>query len=122
MNFPIKHAPRTVKHILIGTVLAGGALAIPAAATASPAAAVGEIVAEAPASSVVVVIDDGLATLSGTVPKESTRESLIGAALGMDEVVLVQDELRDPAPQVNDQTTGLNDLNEPGNFDDIEAK
>ena len=82
---------RSIKQTVAGVLLVSGAFT--GAATASTAEAFNEIIRATPSASVVVTIEDGVATVSGIVPEASARDSLLNAASEIDNVSFVNDEL-----------------------------
>ena len=115
----IQTTTRAMKHTVVGLLLVGGAFTIPATASA---ATISEIITETPSASVAVVIENGVATLSGIVPKESTRDSLVMAASELDNVSSVNDQLRVSEQRSRKSTTGIRDFNNAIGLSDFNAK
>ena len=115
----IQTTTRAMKHTVAGLLLVGGAFTIPATASA---ATISEIVTATPSASVAVFIENGVATLSGIVPEESTRDSLVMAASELDNVSSVNDQLRVSEQRSRKSTTGIRDFNNAIGFSDFNAK
>lgn len=81
---------RTIKNnaasVILGCALAG-------TLNTAMAATISDIVRATPSASVYVFVEDGVATLSGSVPASSTRDLLISAAREMSNVSAVDDQL-----------------------------
>ena len=115
----IQTTTRAMKHTVAGLLLVGGAFTIPATASA---ATISEIITETPSASVAVVIENGVATLSGIVPEESTRDSLVMAASELDNVNSVKDELLISEQQSRKSDSAFSGFNNSLGFRDFNAK
>ena len=115
----IQTTTRVMKHTIAGLLLVGGAFTIPATASA---ATISEIITETPSASVAVIIENGVATLTGSVPEASTRDSLVKAASELDNVSSVKDELLVSEQRSRKPATGFHDFNNSIGFGYFNAK